>query len=72
MTTDLCSTAVACCCPLLGVPSLHRVCALVNMDLEYRKKWDSYVSKLEVLKEYKSGHQLLYWQVSLAADLNPI
>ncbi|XP_038058158.1 phosphatidylcholine transfer protein-like isoform X2 [Patiria miniata] len=38
------------------------VCSQVYCDLEYRKKWDGYVNKLEQFTE--GGRQGIYWRVN--------
>ncbi|KAK6994365.1 phosphatidylcholine transfer protein [Biomphalaria glabrata] len=38
------------------------ICAQVYMDLDYRKKWDSYVKELE--EKQCEGKHLIYWEVS--------
>ncbi|XP_064644479.1 phosphatidylcholine transfer protein-like [Lineus longissimus] len=45
---------------------LPEVCSDVYMDLEYRKKWDSYVKDLYQLdrSEETGGNKIIYWNVN--------
>ncbi|KAI0238699.1 Phosphatidylcholine transfer protein [Lamellibrachia satsuma] len=44
------------------------ICAQVYMDLEYRKKWDTYVAALKEVED--DGEKAIYWKVNFPFPLS--